>query len=185
MVYLVRQCRTVLNAHGLLRGHLDPPLDDFGQEEAEALGREVAGFHPELILTSPLKRAVETAEAIGIHCGIRPHIENRLIDRDYGRWAGVSPDEVLAEWGSLDAAPEVELVRSVFDRATAVLESVVTNKRVVIVTHAAISSLLMASLETGRPQSSGAYSQPTGCYSVIRHLEDGWTILEIGIVPHK
>ncbi|MGH2843820.1 MAG: histidine phosphatase family protein, partial [Solirubrobacteraceae bacterium] len=37
-VFLVRHGRTALNAAGVLRGHLDPPLDDVGVEEAGRLG---------------------------------------------------------------------------------------------------------------------------------------------------
>ena len=54
------------------------------------------------IVSSPLLRARETAEPIGLRTGIPVEIDERLIDRDYGTWAGRSKGEVIARWGSLD-----------------------------------------------------------------------------------
>ena len=107
-VYLARHGRTELNAAGLLRGHLDPPLDTTGQQEAKALAAAIATFRPSLVVASPLRRAVETARYIAEECGLEVEIDDRLIDRDYGPWAGHSLEEVTAEFGSVDAAPGVE-----------------------------------------------------------------------------
>jgi broad specificity phosphatase PhoE len=61
IIYFVRHGETILNANGVLRGHLDPPLNRAGQLEAEALARAVGPARPVLIVSSPLQRAVETA----------------------------------------------------------------------------------------------------------------------------
>ncbi len=184
-VYLVRHGRTVLNANGVLRGHLNPPLDTVGIAEAEALGREIAGFRPESILSSPLSRAVETANAIGYSCGLRPLIDDRLIDRDYGRWAGSSIESVIAEYGSVDSAPEVEPKVSVVERAIAVLGEVVGRKRVVIVAHEAVNTLLLATLSSGNSIVPESLRQPTGSYSVLQFRDGEWRISEMGVLPHS
>lgn len=185
IVYLVRHGRTVLNSNGLLRGHLDPPLDVVGLEEAEALGNEIAGFRPELVLTSPLARAMETAQAIAHHCGVTPRVEAELIDRDYGRYAGSSSEEVVAKWGSLDGAPGVESSRSVVSRARAVLDGVGgKEKRVVLVAHEAVNTGLLSSLDPDRWPNSKQIPQPTGCYNVIRYRKGRWEIAEVAIMPH-
>jgi broad specificity phosphatase PhoE len=64
VVYLVRHGRTELNAAGLLRGRLDPPLDDMGEREAAALGQQFARVTIAAIVSSPLERGRQTAEAI-------------------------------------------------------------------------------------------------------------------------
>src|SRR6266511_4128686 len=64
VVYLVRHGRTPLNAAGLLRGRLDPPLDDTGAQEAAALGRVFQGVTAASVFSSPLVRARQTAAAI-------------------------------------------------------------------------------------------------------------------------
>ena len=107
-VFLVRHGRTVLNAEGRLRGLADPPLDDEGRAEVAALAEVLAAERPRRILSSPLQRAVSTAEAIGERVGVRVEIEPRLTDRDYGEWTGMPRDEVIGLHGSVDAAPGVE-----------------------------------------------------------------------------
>ncbi len=185
IVYLVRHGRTVLNANGMLRGHLDPPLDGVGLEEAEALGSEIAGFRPELILTSPLVRAMETARAIGNRCGVTPRVKEELIDRDFDRWAGRIIEEVVAEWGSVDDAPGVEPSRSVVNRARSVLDGLVgKEKRIVLVTHQAVNLGLLSSLDPQSWPNSEQIPQPTGCYNVIRYREGMWEIAEVAIMPH-
>lgn len=184
-LYLVRHGCTVLNANGLLRGHLDPPLDNAGIEEAEALGGEIAGFRPDLIVTSPLRRAVETAEAISRHCGVKPRIEAGLIDRDYGSWAGSSREEVAARWGSLEDAPGVESKESVAARAMAALDGVADCRRVVMVAHDAVNSVILASLEPGRWAADGEVPQRTGCYNVLHNRLGKWIVSEVDIIPHR
>jgi broad specificity phosphatase PhoE len=88
VLVLVRHGQTAENARGLLLGRLDPPLSEVGQRQADALARVV----PEdaLVLSSPLRRARETAEAFG-----RPVIvDERWIELDYGTLDGCRPDEV-------------------------------------------------------------------------------------------
>ena len=63
-VILVRHGRTALNAADLLRGRLDPELDDVGLDEVAALAEVLAPREPARIVCSPLHRAVQTASAI-------------------------------------------------------------------------------------------------------------------------
>ena len=64
---LVRHGQTPLNADGRLRGHLDPDLDAVGLAEVTALARALAPMRLVRILSSPLRRAMATAEAIAEH----------------------------------------------------------------------------------------------------------------------
>jgi broad specificity phosphatase PhoE len=64
IVYLVRHGQTRLNAAGLLRGHIDTPLDEVGRREARALADMFAGLRLGAIVGSPLARAQATAATI-------------------------------------------------------------------------------------------------------------------------
>ena len=91
MLVLVRHGRTAANAARKLQGHLDLPLDEVGlaqvTEVAEWLGR------PDRVISSPLVRARQTAEAFGL-----PYeVDDRWIELDYGALDGVPVDEVDAE----------------------------------------------------------------------------------------
>lgn len=63
-VFLVRHGRTSLNAAGLLRGQLDVPLDETGEAEAAALGKVFRHVPLAVVVSSPLRRALDTARHI-------------------------------------------------------------------------------------------------------------------------
>ena len=88
VLILVRHGCTALNAGGRLRGRLDPPLDDVGRAQALRLGETLASMGPTSIVSSPLRRAVETAEPIASHAGLTVRLDARLLDRDYGLGPG-------------------------------------------------------------------------------------------------
>jgi probable phosphoglycerate mutase len=50
------------------------------------------------IYSSPLARAVKTAEAVAWHFGLSVQVHPGLIDIDYGEWQGLTPDEARERW---------------------------------------------------------------------------------------
>ena len=100
MLVLVRHGRTDVNARGLLLGRLDPPLDELGRLQAEQL--VMAMERPDRVISSPLRRAQETAEAFGLPV----EIDERWIELDYGDYDGRPFAEVPAEvWRDWRADP--------------------------------------------------------------------------------
>jgi len=98
-IILVRHGQTEWNRVERFRGRADVPLNDMGVKQAEATGRRVAAsWRPVAIYSSPLSRAVKTAEAIGryTHLPIETHPD--LADIDYGDWQALTPDEVRKRW---------------------------------------------------------------------------------------
>ena len=185
-VLLVRHGRTALNAANLLRGRLDPDLDDVGLEEVAALAEVLAARCPIRVVCSPLHRAVQTASAIGLRAGLRPEIDIWLTDRDYGDWAGHSRESVVDRWGSLDAAPGVESVDHVRYRATIALDEQIAylddRRPVVLVSHDAVNRTLLSSLEPelGPEQWIG---QRTACWNEIEHVDGRWRVLLVDQQP--
>lgn len=77
MLILVRHAQTESNAGGLLQGRHDLGLTDTGLAQARAVA---AALRPELVVSSPLRRARQTAEAFGL-----PVVEDdRWVELDYG-----------------------------------------------------------------------------------------------------
>jgi broad specificity phosphatase PhoE len=101
LLILVRHGRTAANAQGLLLGRrLDPELDETGVTQATALARLLG--EPDRVVTSPLRRAVETAGALG-----RPvEVDERWIELDYGTLDGTPLRDVPAStWSRWRADP--------------------------------------------------------------------------------
>ena len=170
---LVRHGQTGLNAAGLLRGRLDPTLDDTGKAEVERLAAALTAYRPRLIVSSPVRRAMQTASAISQATGAGLLIDGDLVDRDYGPWAGRPTDEVTAQWGSIDLAPGVETRGSVNHRAAGMLHKEFSAYPVVLVTHEAV---LQAMIEHLDPTMTAA-RQDLACWDVVTRGESGQLLL--------
>jgi probable phosphoglycerate mutase len=187
-VILVRHGRTALNAQSRLRGRLDVPLDSVGEVEAAALAMALDRIHPQRVLTSPLRRAVQTAEPIASRAGIPLEVDARLVDRDFGPWAGHLRSHVVDLFGSVDNAPGVEPAETVLARARAVLDeqSPARTGPVVLVTHDALVKALLTDLEW-RPAAGGELEPgadvepPTGSWAVLHLGAQGWVVDEVGV----
>ena len=177
-VLLVRHGRTVLNAENRLRGRLDPELDAVGLAEADALAQELASREPARVVSSPLRRAVQTAEAIARRAGVRVQVDRGLIDRDYGSWAGHTKDELVDRWGSVDAAPGVERPEHVLYRACVVLVQQLDflgPHPVVLVSHDAVNRALLAHLDPALGPAS-RIDQRTACWNELVHRMGDWRV---------
>ncbi len=170
---LVRHGQTALNAAGLLRGRLDPTLDDTGKAEVELLASALTSYGPRLIVSSPVRRAMQTASAISQATGAGLLIDGDLVDRDYGPWAGHPKDEVTARWGSIDLAPGVETRGSLNHRAVGMLHKEFPAYPVVLVTHEVV---LQAMLEHLDPSMTAA-RQDLACWDVVTRDDSGRLLL--------
>ena len=91
MLILVRHGRTAANAAGQLQGRLDQPLDDLGVRQALAVAAHVGDVDE--VISSPLLRARQTAEAFG-----RPvQVDERWIEIAYGKYEGMPHGDVPSE----------------------------------------------------------------------------------------
>ena len=93
-VILVRHGETDWNRREVFRGRADIELNKRGREQAKALAAAVKDIQIDAVYSSPLRRAVETAEAIAQPHGITVKMEPGFIDFDYGVWQGLPHDEV-------------------------------------------------------------------------------------------
>jgi broad specificity phosphatase PhoE len=98
-ILLIRHGQTEWNRVERFRGRADVPLNDNGMRQAKATGRRIVEFcRPVALYSSPLLRAVSTAEAIGGFAGLTVQIHPNLTDIDYGAWQGLTPDEARIRW---------------------------------------------------------------------------------------
>lgn len=90
MLLLVRHGESTANVGGLLLGRADVPLTERGRAEAVALRDRVAGATT--LVTSPLQRAVATAEALGLDAPVE--VDPRWVELDYGAHEGAPPGDL-------------------------------------------------------------------------------------------
>ncbi|SDN53032.1 histidine phosphatase family protein [Allokutzneria albata] len=95
---LWRHGETGHNATGRIQGHLDALLNDAGVEQARAAAPVVARFEPGVVLSSDLRRAMDTAAEFTKVTGSAVRIDKRLRETHVGEWQGLSHAEVEQGW---------------------------------------------------------------------------------------
>jgi broad specificity phosphatase PhoE len=103
-VVLVRHAETVDNAARVWQGHKDTELSDRGLEQVEAAAPHLAAYAPALIVSSDLRRAASTAEAISGLTGVPVRLDARLREVHVGEWQGLHADEVRERYPEVVAA---------------------------------------------------------------------------------
>src|SRR5271165_1619669 len=95
---LLRHGQTALSAERRFAGRGDVPLTDTGRQQAAAAGSALAARDVDLIITSPLRRARHTAEAVAERTGAGLTVDDGLAETDFGAWEGLSFAEVGAQY---------------------------------------------------------------------------------------
>jgi len=111
---LLRHGQTELSVQRRYSGHGDPELTPLGRAQAAGAAERLARV-PDIaaVLTSPLRRARETADEVAGATGAPVVVRKRLIETDFGAWEGLTfseararDPELHARWlGSEDVAP--------------------------------------------------------------------------------
>ena len=91
MLLIVRHGRTVANASGLLQGRVDNPLDVVGRQQAHEISLALGTV--DIVVSSPLQRARETAEPLGLPL----RLDERWIELDYGEWDELPVTEITVD----------------------------------------------------------------------------------------
>ena len=155
---LARHGETVWNVEKIYRGRTDVNLDEVGIKQAELLGKYLSNWELEAIYSSPLKRALDTANIIACYQKIGVNIVEGLIDFDYGEWQSLPEQEAERLYPTLHnewhnnphkvRMPGGESLEDVRRRAIEVVNDVLSKYQgsVVLVSHRVVNKVLICSL---------------------------------------
>ncbi|WP_416565418.1 bifunctional RNase H/acid phosphatase [Nocardia testacea] len=160
---LLRHGQTELSVQRRYSGRGNPPLTAVGREQADRAAKMLAAKGDiAAIVTSPLGRARETAEAAGAALGIEVRVVDGLTETDFGEWEGLTFREAAERDPELHArwlgdpslpAPGGESFDAVRERVEAVRRDLVARypgANVVVVSHVTpIKTLLQLALGVG------------------------------------
>jgi probable phosphoglycerate mutase len=122
-ILLIRHGETAWNAVRRLQGHIDIDLNGEGQRQAAALGRALAAEPLDAIVSSDLKRALQTAQAVAAHHEVPLHIDPALRERGYGAFEGLLYTEIAERYPEDFAAWQARKVEAVMPAGGRVAES--------------------------------------------------------------
>jgi probable phosphoglycerate mutase len=100
----VRHGQSEGNASGVVQGRLDFGLSDLGERQARATASRLEGVKIDRIITSPLRRAAETARAIAQPHGLLVEPEPALMEYDIGAVSGLTGAEIRQRHPEVAAA---------------------------------------------------------------------------------
>lgn len=146
---LWRHGQTDFNAQRRLQGQVDIPLNEVGLEQARAAAPILASVEPAAIVSSDLERAHQTAAELAQVTGLTIRTDQRLRERNYGRWEGLTHPEISADWPSefarwqrgqslpetIGAETRTDLGHRVAQAVTDIAQEHDTGDVVVLVTH--------------------------------------------------
>ncbi len=96
-IIAVRHGETAWNVDTRIQGHLDIPLNETGQWQAQQLAQALAGEPIDAIYASDLKRAFATGQAVAATTGAPITPEPALRERSFGHFQGRTFAEIEAE----------------------------------------------------------------------------------------
>lgn len=97
-IILVRHGETEWNLERKQQGHLDSPLTENGVKQAQLAAKSLAGRHVDIMYSSDLGRAVQTAEIIGTGLDMKVNLDSRLRERNFGVMQGMTVEEFQTQW---------------------------------------------------------------------------------------
>ncbi len=185
LICLVRHGQTDWNAEGKLQGRTDIELNQNGIFQAQQCRNALSDMDWDLIITSPLKRAKETAEIINVELNI-PLIEmEHFIERYYGDAEGMTEAERMAAFPNKNYSNQEERI-ALTKRVVNGIEKInelYKGKKIVVVAHGAVINSILTHLSNGEI-GSGRTRLSNACISNIEFFGEEWKVKNYNQIDH-
>ena len=158
-IYLVRHGQTAWNKEEIFRGRTDIPLNENGLRQADLVGEYLRGSNIDVVYSSPLARARETARSVAQVFSLKVLPLEGINDMSFGKWEGLPLKEVqthdrdlFEQWRKEPhrvRLPGGESLDEVRIRAMAALEDVIrshTGKNLVLVSHRVVIKVILCGI---------------------------------------
>ena len=183
---LFRHGQTDWNINFLLQGVTDIPMNETGFAQVKLAAQAIEANDWDVVLTSPLTRAKETAAIIAAHAGFEQIVENELlIERSFGEAEGLSHEQWRAKYANLDEIPGGESRTQLAARSQQILDLVASEfkgKRVLAVSHGAlIRGLLSIASNNELPRDGERLGNAS--LNIISHFESSWKVESYSLEP--
>ncbi len=188
---LVRHGQTEWNAGGRYQGQSNVALSALGRKQAELLAARFPVKHLDVIYTSDLDRARETAECVGKAFGVDVRPEKAFRELSFGDWEGLTYQEISSQWpkeaNKLFTAPDElfipngetfqALQKRALDKIAELCETH-DGQNVGIFAHGAINKTILAGLMHIPLHYLWSLRQDNTAVNILR-LEDGYVTVEL------
>lgn len=190
VIYLLRHGETEGHKK-VYKGHIDVPLSKEGERQVEKVARflkkysDKYNFKREIIYSSPLKRAITTAEILNKELSLRIKSTDDLKERSFGKWEGLSINEILSlypedfeKWRmnpAIFSPPEGESTIDVSKRSQKTIKEILKNhdkNQVFIVAHGGINRVILCNILGIPLENIFRIEQDFACVNIVEFYED-------------
>ncbi len=144
-IYIVRHGQTEWNNQRRIQGRVDTQLNEVGKEQALKTKNNLSNIDIDMIISSPLLRAKQTAEIINKERNIPIIFDNRIIERSFGKLEGTLISEVnfneFWDYYKNIKYESVESIHELFERVYDFLKDIIgkyNDKNVLIASHGGV-----------------------------------------------
>lgn len=147
-LYITRHGETTRNADNCVLGRSDIPLNETGKAQAAKLAEQLEAVEIDVIFTSPLSRAKETAWTVAKYKGLEPIEDERLLEVDFGVFEAVPRDDVSYQNAKREHFKRYPGGESYFDMAYRIydflfmLKREYGDKKVLVVSHGGVCRII-------------------------------------------
>lgn len=151
-LYVVRHGQTDWNVESRIQGHTNTSLNETGRKQADELSKKIESVKLDLIISSPLTRALDTAKAINQNRNLSIIINNDLIERSFGDFEGLDDlssyncdINTLLDYKLNYDKNNVEPIQDLFKRVSKFIKFCSTNfsnKNILVSTHGGVVQAL-------------------------------------------
>ncbi len=193
----IRHGETAWNSQGRFQGHLNSELNQEGLAQANALGARFVNERFDLLFSSDLGRALQTASAIAMCTGHEMVVEPRLRERNMGIFQGLTPAEVQARYPGEYARfstrdpdyviPEGESMRQFFERSVACFTELAARHAgltLAAITHGGVLAMLYRHARAMPLETARDFPLHNAGVNRFRHRLGAWQLQSWGEIGH-
>ncbi|MGM0898002.1 MAG: histidine phosphatase family protein [Bacillota bacterium] len=184
-ICLIRHGETEWNKLGRIQGTTDVPLNERGKEQARACGSHLFGEVWDVIVTSPLQRAKQTASIINETLCL-PVVEMREFqEKHFGQAEGMTAEERYALYPDKDypGQEQVEVFHQRLLTGLKELNDRFGDKRVLVVAHGGVIHAILERLAHGEYDAANTRLQ-NGGMNHLAYAEQRWEIQKCNFIDH-
>jgi uncharacterized phosphatase len=177
-ICLVRHGETDWNASGRLQGRENVSMNSAGREQVRLAGAYLKQTPWDVLVSSPLARARESAEIVAAAIGTTTiRFEDALMEIDVGESSGLLRSEVASRWPDGNV-PGRESLEALAFRATRAIQSLAdeyANRRVLAITHGAFIRAFFDDISNGEYGGDGALLA-NACVGIVHYRQGQWDV---------
>ena len=182
---LVRHGETEHNVAGIVQGWSDSDLSERGRQQVARLAERLKTFGADVIFSSPLQRAMTTAQRIADATGLEVRTLDGLREMNYGKWEGQSfldirktDESIYRRWvaDSSFACPEGESHDEVLARIRGALDSLNGAQRPIVVAHGTAIRIAATALLDLPLSASRSFAQDNTAVNVFLRRGGRWVM---------